>query len=545
MLEVMYYGKINSPATYLTTSIDEVQTEIAVADTSKLPAAPNLVTLGAGGAAETIRYNGILGNTLLNVERGFQGTAKVWALGTKVARNFTAYDYDVIINNILALEQNITTPAPIYGVTWDKGSVSTLTRTDDAIGFVANVGVDGQLVDNDFDSADIFGDISEVTDVQGNVFMRIPKFYIQKIEGANLRLWRVSKQRYSGFYLPWCFWNFENNRELPYIDIGKHKATLSADSKLESKPDKYPLINTNIVQMRTYARNNNANGLEGYQQLDVHTYDVLQTLMRIEFANLNTQSVMAGYTTGRYGVESELAVITEIGTNRIVVSNATAANYRAGQTVSVGTARYGTQVFYGRTITAISDYDVDNKAIHFDGAPVDIAVGNFLQNTGWKNGFSRSIAASSGSLVSNSDGKYPCSYRGIESPYGDVWQFVDGININEFQAWVTENPEDYASNVFANPYKQLSYLNAGVNGYVMSMGYDITFPFAELPTAVGGNSSAYYADYYYQATGQRIALVGGYWTDGVGAGPSCWPLNTSSSGASVVFGGRLLKKPLV
>jgi hypothetical protein len=35
----------------------------------------------------------------------------------------------------------------------------------------------------------------------------------------------------SGFYLPWCFWNFTNSRELPYIDVGKYTAS-KASTKL-------------------------------------------------------------------------------------------------------------------------------------------------------------------------------------------------------------------------------------------------------------------------------------------------------------------------
>ena len=85
-------------------------------------------------------------------------------------------------------------------------------------------------------------------------------------------------------------------------------------------------------------------------------------------------------------------------------------------------------------------------------------------------------------------------YRGIESPFGDIWQFVDGVNITDHQAWVCANAENYASNVFADPYKQLGYINSNTNGYVSEMGYDPDYPFAEFPTAVAGKSDTYYSD---------------------------------------------------
>jgi len=427
--------------------------------------------------------------------------------------------------------------AKIYGVSWDKGEDSTLTRIKDSVGMSAAAGIGSNLVANDFDNAQIFREIGQVIDVLGNVFIRIPKFYIRKTDNLVSKTWEISKYQYPGFYLPWCFWDFVNNCELPYIDIGKYKATLSVDDKLESKPGNPPLVNKNIVEFRGYAQ---ANGV-GYQQLDIHAVDVLRTLFFIEFATLDAQSIMQGYSSGRYGVESDLATVTESAANRIIVSNAAASNYLVGQTISVGTARYGTQVFYGRTITAIEDYDINNKAIVFDGEPVDITTGNFLQNTGWINGFSSGIVASSGTIVAN-DGKYPCMYRGIESPWGDVFQFVDGANITDRQAWICKNAAQYASNVFANPYEQLSYINGDTNGYATAMGYDSSFPFAEFPTAISA-STTHYRDYYYQDVGQRIARFGGYWYSGAYVGLSYWTLTYSSSYAYVSSGGRLLKKP--
>ncbi len=432
---------------------------------------------------------------------------------------------------------------PIYGVAWDKSSSPLLTRTNASAGMAANAGVDNQIVQNDFDYAPIFGEMHDVVDSYGNVFTRIPKFYIRKTDGPGYKTWQVSKTRYPGFYLPWCFWDFANGVELPYIDIGKYKASLGEGSKLESKPGLHPIVSTHIVNMRIYARNNNVDGLAGYQQLDIHVYDMLQTLFYIEYATLNSQAIMQGFTTGRYSAD-DVATVAEASVNRIIVSNATAALYRVGQSIGIGTANSNNSVSgTPRLITAITSYDDNNTAVEFDGDPIDIAIGNILANRGWISGFSSGIAASSGSVVAN-DGKYPCMYRGIESPWGDIWQFVDGVNINNRQAWVTQNAADYASNVFASPYEQLGYVNADAHGYPVAMGFDPARPYAEFPVTVGGGSTTYYSDYYYQAAGQLIARVGGGWDAGAIAGVSVWPLTHSSSFAYVLLGGRLLKKSL-
>lgn len=431
----------------------------------------------------------------------------------------------------------------VYGVSWDKGPNPVLTRTDKSIGMVANAGIGNQIVQNDFDSTPLFGSIREVTDELGNVFIRIPTLYIKKTDGVGVKSWQVSLTKRPDFYLPWCFWDFQNNRALPYIDVGKYKASKSGANKLESKTNVFPLRKDNIVNFRTFARNNNTGGLQGYQQLDAHVVDVLRTLMLVEFANLNIQSIMQGFTAGQY-TASHTATVAENGVNRIIVSNATAGTYVVGQPISIGTSLGGDQIAVDRTITSIDVYDASNKAIVFDGAPVNIAVGNIVYNSVWKNGFSSGIAASSGSLAAN-DGKSPCVYRGIESPFGDMWQFVDGVNINEYQAWVAKNAAQYASNVFASPYEQLGYVNHNANGYVAEMGLDPNNPFAELATSItGADASKYYCDYYSQSTGQRIARFGGSWRHGAYAGLSCWLLDSSSSAADLSFGGRLVRKAI-
>jgi len=431
----------------------------------------------------------------------------------------------------------------VFGVQWDPTSSSpTLTRTDDAVGMTAAVGGDTNLVTNQFDAAPIFGELVPVTDSLGNTFVRIPKFYIKKESAANLRSIRISKTQYPGFYLPACFYDFTNGVELPYFDYGKHLGSLNG-SVLASVPDVFPLHTKTIVEFRTYACANNASGRAGYQQLDVHAYDVLSALFTVEFATLNSQAILQGYTAGDYSA-ARTATAAETGANRIILANANAEVFRVGQTISIGTSLGGGQVATNRVVTQIAVVDGSNKALVFDGAAANIAIGNIAYNVARKTGFSSGIAATSGYITAN-DGKYPCTYRGIESPYGDVWQFVDGVNINEYQAWVALNAADYASNVFASPYVQLGYANVGADGYVKEMGHDSNSPFAEFATSVtGGSATTYYSDYYYRNTGQRIAHVGGSWSHGSHAGLRYWYLASASSSAPVSVGGRLLKKAL-
>lgn len=98
--QTMYPAAVNSLQTELAAAVDATQTTIAVADASLLPAAPNLAVIGSDETAETILYTGRSGNSLTGITRGFQGTAKGWSAGIKVARYFTAYDHDTFRGNI-------------------------------------------------------------------------------------------------------------------------------------------------------------------------------------------------------------------------------------------------------------------------------------------------------------------------------------------------------------------------------------------------------------------------------------------------------------
>lgn len=322
---------------------------------------------------------------------------------------------------------------------------------------VTEIGIGNEIVRNDFDNLPIFKEMKRVTDDYGNVFVRIPKFYIRKTSTAGKLSIQVSKAEIQGSYLPKCFWDFDKNKELPYVDVGAYVA--SADgNRLASKSGKEPMVSNTISTFRQYARNNG----RGYQQLDIHAVDMLQALFYTEFATLDSQSIHPGYT----GAD---AAATTGGT---------------------------------------------------DG-----------------------VLASSGAMGTGSTHQF--KYRGIEDLWGNVWQWVDGVNINDHRAWVCENADQYESDIFASPYQRLSYTNASSGGYVREMGFDPNRPYAQFPVNTsGGSSSTYYADNHWTEEGQRVARFGGHWTNGLAAGVSSWALNFSSADAHSNIGGRLLRKPL-
>lgn len=109
----MYPAQVNSPQTELSAAITNAVTTISVLNASVLPAAPNLVVIGSDETAETVLYTGKSGNDLTGCTRGFQGTAKAWGAGVKVARNFTAYDYDSLRTNVMDNQSFLSQQPPV------------------------------------------------------------------------------------------------------------------------------------------------------------------------------------------------------------------------------------------------------------------------------------------------------------------------------------------------------------------------------------------------------------------------------------------------
>ncbi|WP_133079771.1 hypothetical protein, partial [Tetzosporium hominis] len=78
---------------------------------------------------------------------------------------------------------------------------------------------------------------------------------------------------------------------------------------------------------------------------------MLQRLFMIEFATLNSQTVMSGFSTGQYNA-AHAVLNTEEATNQVVLTNAQADLYRVGQSVCIGTSLGANNITGYRTITA-------------------------------------------------------------------------------------------------------------------------------------------------------------------------------------------------
>lgn len=178
--------------------------------------------------------------------------------------------------------------AKIYGV--DKvgsSSPTALTRTDDAVGLNYTVG--NSEIKSDFDRCYPWSDMQEVTDAEGNVFIKIPKFYCKITKNSDgTYKHQISGVRYEGFST--LFVDALGN-ELDYILVGKYEGSGSS-TKVFSKSGQTVLVSITIDNFRKGCVANGA----GYQQYDFLIDLIIKELWLIEMKTTNSQAVMQGYT---------------------------------------------------------------------------------------------------------------------------------------------------------------------------------------------------------------------------------------------------------
>ena len=136
-------------------------------------------------------------------------------------------------------------------------------------------------------------------------------------------------------------------------------------------------------------------------------------------------------------------------------------------------------------------------------------------------------------------------YRGIENPFGHIWKYTDGANIQVTTGdtglsilWTTDDPSNFSDTSYTGYDKKGNICRT--NGYAkkMLLGEDGDI----VATEIGGSSSTYWCDYYYTYTSanrMQVVLVGGNAGDGSRAGLADVHTLNAPSDAYRNFGSRL------
>ena len=474
-----------------------------------------------------------LSSTAVNISSGFEvGGSAVTSTaaelnmvdgstaGTAVASKALVVDANKDLSGIrnLIISGGISAK-PYYGVSWDE-SADSYTRTGALTGVATGspsefmavhegmkrcvLADDGGVVyflDADDSTLKADGSASDLTGGDGQVMVEIPKFYIKYGYTGTTHRWEISTVARSGYTLHPAF--MKNGVEVDYRYIGAYEGSvydasasgMVADGDIANKM--YDLVNTysnniaslvsavassgdklcslsgeypNTNEIRACYRTMASNRSAGWRQLDFDLASAVQLLYLIEYNDFDSQVKIGGGRT-----------------------NLTGGGWTAGS-------------YIGQCGLSNSDGNGTNSVM-------------------------------SGTLYSKDGTGYATdymSYRGIENLYGNVWKFVDGININDHEWYVSNNDSDWDDDT-AVDYTSIgtAHTGSGWQGDLeqISRGF--------LPADVTGSDSTKITDYYWQNSDWRVFLLGGSAGSGSIAGVFYLGADYGSSLDDVVFGSRV------
>lgn len=407
----------------------------------------------------------------------------------------------------------------MYGVEWD------VTNPDPAMTRIGNMALHRQLPIQNRMKGCLLNDDGEVVEYlnptnwnahaldgsRGQVMVELPEHYRKFETEGNIRRCKMSEYPLPGFH------RVKKMYISAYEATVQHSTTklcsvVNADADYRGGNNNSdwdgtyrtllgrPATNISRTIFRNYARKRNSSTTEWNCQ-DYNAYKAVFWLYYVEYANRNCQ---LAFNTGK-----------------------DANGYAQGG--------------LGNGITNMVNWDAYNSYYPFVPCGHTNELGNGSGEVAYD------VKQADGSILIT---VYSNRYRGIENPFGHIWKWTDGINIQINPT--PENGGDNTSKVYVAD-DPAAYNDSNYDGYTMrglearSEGYVKELVFGEfgdiMPATVGGGSTTYWADYHYTniptATALRGVLFGGGAYHGASAGFGYAISYGAPSDADAHFGSRL------
>lgn len=162
-------------------------------------------------------------------------------------------------------------------------------------------------------------------------------------------------------------------------------------------------------------------------------------------------------------------------------------------------------------------------------------------------GATAGLGNGSGIPDGGTNGKCSVSYRGEENLWGNIWTWLDGINIFNTDTTSAVYVKEYGAmkdDTTGDGYIPVGFGAFKGEGYISAFGIDGELMELFIPVSNGGASNLPVGDYFWNNnTGFRVAILGGRWGGGAGCGAWCLYWYAASSYRGRRIGGRLLYVP--
>lgn len=363
----------------------------------------------------------------------------------------------------------------------------------------------------------------------GDVFVRIPKFYVEKYIDNGYE-YRVISGRGSRPHPAFI----ENGREVDAVYVSAFEGYIGADSTLRSVAGVIPTSNITAQQFLNSAQRRGPQ----YTLYDMRIVDMLFSLISVEYGCRNTSCIFGhGIADYRQPLEEEydkeryyFSVDCRKGTNTITCGLQPRPLISVGSNVCICDSDQHRILTFARC-TAIK-MEGKRCTYTFDGSPIDINtncfIGNCPQSTNWTETCSAPHYSQSGRA--NIIEKYfsprernPMRYRWMENIVGNVWHFLPDITFFDNQMYVCSDMSQYKFGCHEGSYKPYGPLfkTNNDNSILRDEPYtnywiDSLMPDNEDKGVVFGNSydcsllsTDAFGAYYYVKDGLNIVVNGG------------------------------------
>lgn len=204
---------------------------------------------------------------------------------------------------------------------------------------------------------------------------------------------------------------------------------------------------------------------------------------------------------------------------------------------------------YSTLLLFLIEYNTFNTQTAIGRGVVDLT-DDSATNMALKTGYTASLINKSGA-AEGVNGKVSVTYRGEENIWGNIWNWLEGLNIyrnveeNKHELYYADH--GYADDKGTDPYKKLNATVSMTEGYVSAFCYeaggDMDAMFIASETKAADNWGL--CDYFYRSTttGWRAALLGGYWPYSSRAGAGYLYVFNAASHRYRYFGARVLYVP--
>lgn len=204
---------------------------------------------------------------------------------------------------------------------------------------------------------------------------------------------------------------------------------------------------------------------------------------------------------------------------------------------------------YSTLLLFLIEYNTFNTQTAIGRGVVDLT-DDSATNMALKTGYTASLINKSGA-AEGVNGKVSVTYRGEENIWGNIWNWLEGLNIyrnveeNKHELYYADH--GYTDDKDTDPYKKLNATVSMTDGYVSAFCYeaggDMDAMFIASETKAADNWGL--CDYFYRSTttGWRVALLGGYWTYGSSAGAGYLAVSHAASSRTRYLGARVLYVP--